>query len=56
MVKGAWCDHMFLNDAKTEWAYGKCICRSCESWIILQAQDDWKWCPVCGAKRPKEKE
>ena len=54
MKKQAWCDHMYLNDSRTEWAYSKFECLGCGTLNFNQAQENWKFCPVCGANRPPD--
>lgn len=44
-----WCEHIFQGDDMS-W---RCRMRATDWWVI---GEDWKMCPYCGTKRPKEKE
>lgn len=50
-----WCDHFVSNDCGTEYGYSIGQCPNCEHRYVNQAFKDWKFCPWCGAHRPKEK-
>lgn len=48
-----WCDHFVLNDTKTEYGYAIHTCK-CGDKRVSEAHDNWKFCPVCGARRPEQ--
>lgn len=49
-----WCDHFHANDNNTEYGYAISECLKCSNKQVSLAFDEWKFCPWCGAHRPKE--
>lgn len=53
-MKKIWCDHFYLSNDGKKWAFCKYECYKCSEVMVMEAFDNWKFCPVCGAHRPQE--